>query len=540
MWWWAWWACADPVGPAVPAGDTAPAAVETGATGGGPWRSALYPEDWAPGFADAAGRALPDFSFAGYHRSEVALPEAWPGGSVSVVDHGADPASEDNTAAFQAAIDAVAAMGGGEVFVPAGDWRLGGDLVVTASGTRIRGDGAAATRLWFSGPATSGQRLAFRGAPESTAGRVLLAADGVAGSATVTVIDGASFSVGDPVLLDQQITAAWIAEYAMTGLWDAGSNSALDAIQVMARREVVAVAGDTITLDIPLRAPLRVRDAAAIRPDPGALVEVGVQDLAIADATDPADALQWPRVHALGFDHVRDAFVMRVESFDPPGEPSDDHLRSGGLAVVGSSRVTVSRCVLAHAQHRGDGGAGYAFEASGSNEVLFADVTTADVRHGFIQNWGFGSSGLVWLRARAEGDRADNGPVSVPGRSEFHHRLAVASLFDSTYDDAGFAAYNRQEESSNAGHTAEGCVFWRVSGAGSASRLSSYQAGFGYVIGTDGLTALVVPDLLDAAIGADVGTAPVDWLEGVDRGGDLVPSSLFEDQLARRLAGRTP
>jgi hypothetical protein len=539
MWLWAWWGCADPPPPAVAAEDTAPA-VETGAPGDGSWRSALYPDDWAPGLADAEGRALPDFSYAGYHRSEVALPEAWPGVSVSVVDHGADPALDDNTAAFQAAIDAVAAAGGGEVVVPAGVWRLGGDLTVTASGTRLRGEGAAASRLWFAGPATSGQRLTFRGAPESATGRVPLTVDGAAGSATVTVADGAAFSVGDPVLLDQQITAAWIADYGMTGLWDVGSNSALDQVQVMARREVVAVAGDTITLDIPLRAPLRVRDGASIRPDPGALVEVGVQDLGIADATDPVEALRWPRVHAVGFEHVRDAFALRVESFDPADEPSDDHLRSGGLVVNGSSRVTVARCGMAHAQHRGDGGAGYAFEASGSNEILFVDVVAADVRHGFIQNWGFGSSGLVWLRGRAEGDRADNGPVSVPGRSEFHHRLAQASLFDSTYDDAGFAAYNRQEESSNAGHTAEGCVFWRVSGAGSASRLSSYQAGFGYVIGTDGLTALVVPDLLDAAIGADVGTAPVDWLEGVDQGAALRPSSLFEDQLARRLAGGAP
>ena len=50
------------------------------------------------------------------------------------------------------------------------------------------------------------------------------------------------------------------------------------------------------------------------------------------------------------------------------------------------------------------------------------------------------------------------------------------------------------------------------------------------------LTPLVVPDLLDLALGAAEGTDPVDWLEGADLGATLEPQSLFEDQLARRLA----
>jgi hypothetical protein len=32
------------------------------------------------------------------------------------------------------------------------------------------------------------------------------------------------------------------------------------------------------------------------------------------------------------------------------------------------------------------------------------------------------------------------------------------------------------------------------------------------------------------------GTAPIDRLEGIDQGAGLVPTSLYEDQLARRLA----
>ncbi|HSI09085.1 MAG TPA: hypothetical protein VK985_10920, partial [Rariglobus sp.] len=38
------------------------------------WRSSLYPENWKPGFTDAQGRFLHDFSYAGYHAGERPLP----------------------------------------------------------------------------------------------------------------------------------------------------------------------------------------------------------------------------------------------------------------------------------------------------------------------------------------------------------------------------------------------------------------------------------------------------------------------------------
>ena len=44
-------------------------------TGEPGWRSSLYPEDWQPGFADASGRFLHDFSYAGYARGEKPIPD---------------------------------------------------------------------------------------------------------------------------------------------------------------------------------------------------------------------------------------------------------------------------------------------------------------------------------------------------------------------------------------------------------------------------------------------------------------------------------
>lgn len=507
-----------------------------------PWRSALYPEDWTPELTDGEGRFLHDFSYAGYHRSEVTLPAIHPGAVADVTDFGALPdAMADSAPAFAAAIAAVAGSGGGTVYVPDGEYVLDANLLVGSSGIRIRGQSREGTRLHFTRSNAAGESsLTFAGTADSGGPGVALIANGVARSHAIEVADASSFGIGDDVLVEFVITQAFIDEHAMAGLWDSGGNSALGLRKVFFRREVMAIAqtaaGALLTLDVPLRSAVRVSDGATVRLDSGALSECGVERLSINNAIAPAEAAGNPRAHALGFDHVKDCFVRDVGSYASSLAPDTvNHLQSGGIVVESSKRVTVAESAIGHSQNHGGGGAGYGFEASMSNEILFRDVQVEDVRHGFIQNWDFGSSGLVWLRCEADGDVADNG-ILVPGRSEFHHRLSMASLFDGCRDTAGFAAYNRRAESSNSGHAATENVFWNVSGAGSETRLSSYQFGFGYVIGTHDLTPLVVPDALDELLGYATDTAPVDHLEGEDRGESLLPSSLFDDQLARRLA----
>ena len=80
-------------------------------------RSALYPEDWAPGDTYEGGRFLHDFSYAGYLNG-VSVP---PDNSMSpVIDAVADYEADntgvtDTTVAIQQAIDAAASSGGGIV-----------------------------------------------------------------------------------------------------------------------------------------------------------------------------------------------------------------------------------------------------------------------------------------------------------------------------------------------------------------------------------------------------------------------------------------
>jgi len=107
-----------------------------------------------------------------------------------------------------------------------------------------------------------------------------------------------------------------------------------------------------------------VRDGASVRVETGYLREVGVQDLAVSTAGDPAAALELDRTHAIRMQGVADGWVRRVASFAPPEGPDEQgrHLASGGVIVADGKRVTITEVELGHAQHRGGGGNGYLFE----------------------------------------------------------------------------------------------------------------------------------------------------------------------------------
>lgn len=519
----------------------------TGAATGGPgtssgvpdptWRSELYPEDWTPEHTGPEGRFLHDFSYAGYHNGEAEPGQDLPATVIDVVaDHGADPSgAADSTAALQAALDAAAQAGGAIVSLPPGLYRVDGTLALAASRTVIRGAGADQSRLWFTRSSDMSYKAHLTvGAAPQLGAEVALVADAPARASAVEVADAGAFAVGDDVALGWQISPEFVTEHGMDGTWMVFNGE----WQVFFWRTVRAVDVQTgrVELDVPLRYPALLRDKASLRPVTGMLREVGVEDLGVANAVGWDDAWLQSQVHAIELLGVKDAWVRGVRSFVSPGAPADGpgamrHLQSGGVSVLRSKRVTIADVTLELAQHRGDGGNGYLFEVSQSSEVLLCDCVGRAGRHNFIQNWGFGATGIVWLRVHSSEGKAvftKLGELGSVGLSEFHHSLATANLLDQSVVDDGWGAVNRGSYSSGAGHSATQSVVWNVGGAGV---VRSRQFGHGYVIGT-GPEVQVETDLagLDA-----LGTEPEDWVEGPDEVGALQPASLYEDQLARRL-----
>jgi len=487
------------------------------------WRSKLFPANWTPAHRDDAGRFLHDFSYAGYRHGEAPFPALARRRSFNVTKYGArTTGAVDAGPAIQAAIDAAEAAGGGVVYLPPGLYRVDDLLTVEASGVVLRGAGRDKSRIRFTRHArmTGRSHLRVSGSPDATA-EFALVRDGVACETAVFVADATGISAGADVDLGFVISDAFVAEHGMTGVW----RPFLGRWQPLLRRQVVAVDRRTVphrvTLDVPLRYPAKVRDRASLRVVTGLISEVGVEHLGLSNAVGRDAAWANDRVHVLELAGVADAWVRNVRSFG-----DDAHLASGGILVTGSKRVTVAECRMEHAQHRGGGGNGYLFEVRQSSEVLFRDCAARLGRHNFIQNWGFGATGCVWLRCKSREGRAINRvfgrDVTIVGFSEYHHSLATANLVDSTFLDDGWSAINRGRQSSGAGHTATECVFWNITGPG---LIRSAQHGNGYVIGTATSTKVFAPE--------------GDWVEGRGRAADLTPSSLYEAQFKLR-TGRHP
>jgi hypothetical protein len=500
--------------------------------GAAPWRSSLYPQDWTPGFVDGEGRGLQDFSYAGFRYGEAPAPDVTT--VIEVV--GADPLGTiDSTAAIQAAIDTAAMQGGAIVHIPAGLYRIDGLLLVSASHVILRGDGPGQTRLYFTKSTNmTGQAHLSFSAPVMVDTESPLVMDAEVGATSIAVKDVSGYSPGDDVTIGFVITPEFIAEHNMTGTWMAFN----DSWQTFFRRTIVSIdksaSPPKIELDIALRYPIKLRDQASVRREKGALTGVGVESIGLANAVAWDDAWTVDRAHVLAFTHVMDAFVRDVQSFESPNAPTSGagagaHLLSGGILIAESKRVTVEHTEMALAQNRGGGGNGYLFEILQSNEVLIADSKGTAGRHNFIQNWGFGTTGCVWLRVESREGRAfvsKDSSLATTGHSELHHSLATANLIDTSLFDDGFSTINRQGESTGAGITGTMNVIWNVRGTGT---VRSMQYGWGYVIGTSGPFVVT-----ESPLPLGQGTEPVDFVEGLELGSQLDPPSLYEDQRRRR------
>lgn len=498
------------------------------------WRSALYPDNWTPGFTTPEGRFLHDFSYAGYHNGTTALPTDHTGPVFNAVQgFGADATgATDATGAIQAAIDAAEAAGGGAVHLPAGTYRCDGLLNVAESHIVIRGDGPSMTYLYFTRYSGMEGRihLSFDGQlhPESVLPLVM---DGENRSNIVYVNDASGLGVGDEVSVGWTITDDFVAEHGMTGTWYSFNGQ----WKPIFRREITAidtsVSPHAVTLDVPLRYPAKTRDGAGLRREAGYLEECGVEDLSVSNAVGYEQAWENERQHLIAFRYMKNSWIRNVRSFASPlPEANGYHLQNSGIYLWASKRITVADCVLEKAQNRGSGGCGYLYEVGTSNEVLTRDCVARNGRHNFIQNWDFGTTGCVWLRCYSSGSRSLLSSTTMIGFAafcEFHHSLSMACLIDSCTLDDGWYGGNRRSESSGAGHTVTQSAYWNTTGTG---EIRSWQFGDGYIIGT-------APEVtLTNALGglSSTSTEPEDVEEGPGEAASLEPQSLYLSQLERR------
>ena len=538
----------------------------------GTWRSTLFPAGWQPveegGARDAAGRYLPDFSYAGWHRGETQPP--WGVGvAVATVDPALGDGATDATAAIQAAIDHACMIGGGVVLIPAGTYRV---HLPSASATEIlrigcshlvlRGASPATTRILVDEPTRMRNRRAiFVGGTgwiwdSASTTTHALASDASAPTFVIALATPASLAVGDWIAARNQNGDPYRIAHRMdqatsgqVGLWpDPPGFRGL-----VYPRRIVAIAGTNVTLDAPVRQDLLLRDhARAYRLD-RFIEDVGLESFSIgmventttSTRTEPSSDNDYMVVGTTGYevhastaielDTIHDAWIHDVDTFAPAGNAMGSHVLSNGFLLAdGAFRITVDGCDLAHPEYRGGGGNGYLVHVAGS-DMLILRTTTTIARHGFIIN--DAASGNVFREVTTTRSRYSD---------DSHRFLAHANLYDRVTLEGGWLqAVNRGTDSGGAGFTSTNHVFWGVHvvsnhATARGCAVESAQFGDGYMIGSvadPGATARFCPTSFSNSYWATLDPgAPADFVEGEGMAETLWPRSLHAAQLALRCA----
>lgn len=515
-----------------------------------PWRSALYPADWKPGFKDDQGRFLHDFSYAGYRAGEVPIPDV----QGPVLDVTKEPfladatGTQDATSAIQAALDQAGAQGGGVVFLPAGTYRIQPQadqkaaLMLRHSGVVLRGAGTDKTFLFNDSYLMREKSVISIRAEEPSdwhnekgVAKSPIVGDLPNMATRIPVEDASLFSVGDLVVLRADHTQRFIDEHGMTGKWKPGGAWSPNRTLMFCRR-IVAVdpAANTLTIDVPTRYPMVAADLARVCKVNGTeLKEVGLEDFSIGMKEHPGEG--WGEMdyktegtgaydanlsRAIGLGFAENCWVRRVNSYCPPGNGKGFHTLSNGITIYRSRFVTVEDCDWRLPQSKTGGGNGYHYTLMGS-DGLVRNCHAERGRHNY-------DIGTLPATGNAIVDCTSKDGAHA---SDFHMYLSPANLFDNTTCDGDFleARAYRPWGVPQHGLTTTQSVFWNTNGlrysAERAVLVQSQQFGHGYVIGTRGPASKVESD---------------DFVEGVGESETLVPQSLYADQLARRMAGKKP
>ncbi|HYF61444.1 MAG TPA: carbohydrate-binding protein, partial [Herpetosiphonaceae bacterium] len=481
----------------------------------GSWQSSVvsYSNGRLQYAADSARNRIPDFSYAGYYSGERALP------NVPAVQT-LGPASGDNTARIQQALDAIGnrtpdANGfRGALLLSPGRYAINGTLRINKSGVVLRGSGdgsdpATSTILAGVGNTPHQRTLVIVGNGDSTpwtAGSATNVTDQFVqvGSRTINVADPSRFSVGQEVIVRHPSSQAWINAVSGGGVvsdawWAAGS------LDITWTRRVTRIAGTALTLDAPVFNHLdRALAQATVAPvsNRNIIGNAGLESLRIDIQTAGGEDENhvWDAIGVIGAENswVKNATVL--------------HFGHAGVFTMGAIRITVEDVQALDPVGIRTGGRFYNFDAeSNSQLVLFTRVHGTGGRHHFISNGTQSTSGIVWHRS-TEGGGSD---------SEGHRQWSQGLLFDTINASAAsnINLINRGDYGTSHGWGNVHSVVWNYNRTMMVQKPPTAQ---NYVISQSGTRSTSHP-FPGAGGFADI------------RSGTLLPNSLYEAQLCDRL-----
>jgi hypothetical protein len=388
-----------------------------------------------------AGDRIMDFSHAGYMGGGVKLPSV-------PVKQTVKPSGGDDTATIQAALDAVAKLPPkdgfrGAVLLAPGTFTCSGTVKISASGVVLRGSGSGADRrstLKLVGKPHNGVTVGGKpeGGGKQPAGQVKTTiADKYvpSGSKSFTVHDGSGFAAGDVIALRKPVTAAWVKFMQMDDLVRDGKKQTwLPVGRVLTtERRVAAVAGNTITVEVPLSDSFDARhfkpqgiQVVKIKP-PARVAQVGIESLHIES---PPQAIPHTKPHFTALRvNGQDCWVRDVVI--------DETMNS---VAVSGKRITLER-VFVNRKARHQGSSRPAEFAPNAGQILL-DRCGGTADNVWYVASGAGQAGpIVVLNCKFRGD----------GRAESHQRWSTGMLYDNCQVPGGGIDF-RNRGSMGSGH----------------------------------------------------------------------------------------
>ena len=520
------------------------------------WRSALYPENWKPGLKDSEDRFLHDFSYAGYHQGEKEIPFVQNNVvNVTLPPYNADKTGEtDATAAIQKALDDVGTAGGGVVYLPAGTYKVNPGAAETAlriqyKNTVLRGAGTNSTFIFNSNSYMRQKSIVWLMGDwctwaNETGTTSKLTSDLMYPTRVIPVKSVTGFSKGDDIILRTDGTPEFIEEHEMAGIW----NDESARVMFLRKIDSVDVTKNIIYIDSPTRYYMKTRDNARVYHAKEHISECGVENLSIGNIQNDKEgwdeetytdsgtgAYEVHASHAIFIKYAQNCWVKNVNTYKPAENTMDIHVLSNCLLIEQSRNVTVDSCFFQKSQYEGGGGNGYMFTLQ-SNDCLIKNSRANDGRHNYDFKYPYSNGNVIYNCI------GENSKYS----SDFHMYLSMANLIDNFTVDKDYLESTFRPYGGDVihGYSSTQSVFYNTKGiAYHPDRdyiIESRQFKNGYVIGTSGAANQVKLDPVEGTTnGYSYKTAPRDFAEGIGKGEDLSPKSLYIDQLAKRMQDST-
>ncbi len=522
------------------------------------WRSALYPENWRPGYADSSGRFLHDFSYAGYHQGEKEIPYV----NTEIVDVTKPPYNADNTgqadvtSIIQQALDSIGQDGGGVVYLPEGTYKINpGDksyaLRIRYDSTILRGDGPGKTFIYNDATYMRFKNLILIQGSDSEWGTTMgfesnIRHDLLHPVRILPMESVLGYNVGDEVIVRTDGTDEFIAEHKMAGIWTSW------AAKVMFLRKIDSIdrLNNLLYIDSPTRYFMKTRDNARVYHAKKHLSECGIENLSIGNLENPkpgwdeetyrtsgTGAYEVHFSHFIKLRNCQNTWVKNVHTFKPLQNKQDMHVLSNCLILNQCRNITVDSCFFQKPQYEGGGGNGYMYTLE-SNDCLIKNSRANHSRHNFDFKMPH-SNGNVIFNCLGENSKYS---------SDFHMYLSMSNLIDNFTVDGDYleSTFRPYGGSVIHGYSSTQSVFYNTYGQKYHEAswrdyiIESRQFGWGYVIGTSGPASNIRLDPVEGqANGYQFDTSPRDFAEGVGNGENLEPVSLYLDQLDRRLNDST-